>query len=212
MLTEWLNCMDKIKKDRSTEEKILDAARKVFVRDGMAGARMQDIADEAGMNKALLHYYFRNKEKLFETIFREITMGFMPRMNAIFESDMTLFEKIEAFCSEYITKIIENPFIPAFFFSELNKQPSEFLKKMWGDKKPIVGKMAFQIQEEARLGNIKPIHPLQLVMSMMALCVFPFLAKPLFQYITSIPDAQFSELMNERKKEVPRFIIDALKK
>src|SRR5690349_22190096 len=106
--------MPKLKKDKSTQDRILDAARKVFVRKGMAGARMQDIADEAGINKALLHYYFRSKEKLFEQIFKELSFQFLPRVNAIFESDGSLFEKIEMFCSEYISKMIENPFIPLF--------------------------------------------------------------------------------------------------
>src|SRR5262245_51487236 len=69
LLTIWLNYMVKKKKDQPTEERIITAARKVFLSKGLAGARMQDIADEAGINKALLHYYFRSKEKLFDMIF-----------------------------------------------------------------------------------------------------------------------------------------------
>ena len=95
--------MVKQKKDATTQEKILEAAKKVFVRQGMSGARMQDIADEAGINKALLHYYFRNKELLFEVIFNEAAAELFPKINFIFESDMPLFEKIENFVGEYIT-------------------------------------------------------------------------------------------------------------
>src|SRR5215211_5851313 len=149
----------KLKKDQSTEEKILAAARKVFVRDGMSGARTQDIADEAGINKALLHYYFKNKEKLFETIFKEATLEFLPRMNAIFGSDMPLFEKIETFCREYITQVSKTPFIPIFLLSEMNKQPDQFLKKMWGGQKPRINMLAEQIQQEIKKGNIRPMHP-----------------------------------------------------
>src|SRR6185437_7301913 len=97
LLTIWLNSMVKNKKEKTAEEKILDAAKKVFVTKGMAGARMQDIADEAGINKALLHYYFRSKEKLFEMIFAEAAEKLFPKINAIFESDVPLFEKIERF-------------------------------------------------------------------------------------------------------------------
>ena len=79
MLTIWLNYMVKKEKDDSTEERILEAAKKVFIRNGMAGARMQDIADEAGINKALLHYYFRSKEKLFDEIFRKVAGQLLPR-------------------------------------------------------------------------------------------------------------------------------------
>lgn len=204
--------MAKLKKDQTTEEKILQAARKVFMRDGMAGARMQDIADEAGMNKALLHYYFRNKEQLFLTIFQEATLQFLPRMNAIFESDMPLFEKIEAFCTEYITKITDNPFIPQFLFSEMNKQPEKILKKVWGDQRPQLHKLAAQIQAEAANGSIKPMHPMHLVMNMFAMCVFPFVAKPMLQFAASITNEQFMELMEQRKKLVPAFIIEAIRK
>ena len=204
--------MAKIKKDQSTEEKILQAARKVFIRDGWAGARMQDIADEAGMNKALLHYYFSNKEQLFLTIFKEATLEFLPRMNAIFESDMPLFEKIHCFCREYIAQVSANPFIPQFLFSEMNRQPEKLLKKVWGDQKPQVQKLAEQVQQEVANGNIKPIHPLHLVMNMFAMCVFPFVAKPMLQYATPVTDARFMEMMEERKTLIPSFIIDAIRK
>ena len=201
-----------VKKDQTTEEKILKAARKVFIRDGMSGARMQDIADEAGINKALLHYYFSNKEKLFQTIFKEVTLDFLPRMNAIFESDMPLFEKVHSFCREYIAQVAANPFIPQFMFSEMNKQPDKLLKKMWGDKRPQIQKLTAQIQEEIAKGNIKPIHPLHLVMNMFAMCVFPFVAKPMLQFATTISDHQFMELMEQRKTVIPNFIIDAIRK
>src|SRR6478735_10691909 len=98
-----------MKKDLSTEEKILNAAKKVFLTKGMDGARMQDIADKAGINKALLHYYFRSKDKLFERIFIEEAQKFMPRVTHIMLSEMTLFEKIEKFVGEYIDTLIQNP-------------------------------------------------------------------------------------------------------
>jgi TetR/AcrR family transcriptional regulator len=204
--------MARIRKDQSTEEKILQAARKVFIRDGMAGARMQDIADEAGMNKALLHYYFSNKEQLFQTIFKEVTLGFLPRMNAIFESDMPLFEKIHTFCREYIAQVSANPFIPQFLFSEMNRQPEKLLKKVWGDQRPQLQKLTSQVQQEIANGTIKPIHPLHLVMNMFAMCVFPFVAKPMLQFATTVTDTQFRELMEERKTIIPIFIIDAIRK
>src|ERR1700740_1781240 len=99
-----------VKKNQKAEDKILAAARKVFISKGMAGARMQDIADEAGINKALLHYYFKNKEQLFENIFTMLTRGFWEQISSIFESDDPLYEKIRSFCSLYIDKVIANPY------------------------------------------------------------------------------------------------------
>src|SRR5690349_8657956 len=102
LLTIWLIFMARAVKDHNTEKKILEAARKVFLAQGMAGARMQDIADKAGINKAMLHYYFRSKDKLFEMIFKEAMAGFVPWANAVFDADIPLFQKIEQFTSEYI--------------------------------------------------------------------------------------------------------------
>src|ERR1700759_4757996 len=119
-----------MRKDLSTEEKILSAAKKVFLTKGMDGARMQDIADEAGINKALLHYYFRSKDKLFEQIFLDVAGALLPRIFAILESDRGLFEKIESFCDEYISQLIETPYVPIFILNEIHRQPQTFLKKV----------------------------------------------------------------------------------
>src|SRR6476620_11888786 len=105
-------------RDQSTEEKILLAARKVFLNKGMDGARMQDIADEAGINKALLHYYVRSKDKLFEQIFLEVASSMLPHIFSIFQSDDTLFTKIDKFCDAYITTQIKTPYVPIFILIE----------------------------------------------------------------------------------------------
>ena len=119
-------------KNGGAEEKIVAAARKVFTTKGMAGARMQDIADEAGINKAMLHYYFRDKDKLFETIFITEAQRFFPKINMIFQSDASLFDKIENFVNEYIDEMQENPYLPWFVMNEINRDPDQFLYKIWG--------------------------------------------------------------------------------
>lgn len=205
--------MVKNKKDQTTEEAILAAAKKVFVQKGMAGARMQDIADEAGINKALLHYYFRNKEKLFEVIFMEAAQKLFPRINAIFESDQPLFEKIENFCDEYISIVMENPFLPLFVLNEINQDPDYFLRKVWtGKSKPNPAKLLEQMEKEVKKGNIKRVNPIHLLMNLISMTIFPFLAKPMFQKNLGMNETQFRLAMEERKKEIPRFIIDALRK
>ncbi len=201
-----------MKKDLSTEEKILNAAKKVFLTKGMDGARMQDIADEAGINKALLHYYFRSKDKLFEQIFMEVVSDVLPRIFAILESETTLFEKIKLFCNEYISQLIKTPYVPIFILNEINRQPKTFLKKVLGKRKPPIGKVVVQIEKEIKSGNIKCIEPLQLMMNTLSLCVFPFLACPMIQLITGMDNKEFNGLMEKRKKEVPHLIIQSIKK
>lgn len=197
--------------DNSTEKRILDAAKKVFIAKGMAGARMQDIADEAGINKALLHYYFRSKDKLFETIFAEIAQRFLPRINEIFNSDLSIFDKIEAFCREYLENILNNPFIPLFVINEMNKQPEDFITKLFGKDRPQIDKFVAQIDEAVRKKEIKPIHPLELIINSMALCVFPLLARPMIQIASGMNNTQFRVMLEERRKSVPLFIINSIK-
>lgn len=201
------------KKDQRTEEKVLAAARKVFTTKGMAGARMQDIADEAGINKAMLHYYFRDKDKLFETVFLEEAQKFFPKINNIFNSEALLFEKIENFVSEYIDEMLENPYLPWFVMNEINRDPDQFLYKIWGkDNLPKPGKLLLQIEEEIKRGNIKPVSPVHLLMNMISMTVFPFVGKPMFTRNLRLTEKQFMEIMEQRKKEIPKFIIDSIKK
>src|SRR5689334_3493425 len=166
--------MAKSKQDSTTEEKILSAARNVFLKKGMAGARMQDIADEAGINKAMLHYYFRSKEKLFERIFMELSQRFFPRLIMIFESDESLFRKIEMFVVEYIDQMRQTPYLPIFVLNEINRQPETFIRKMMGNEKPPVKRFFGSVQQEIKKGIIKPIDPPQLLLNIISLCIFPF--------------------------------------
>jgi AcrR family transcriptional regulator len=205
--------MVKKAKDKGAEEKILSAARKVFTTKGMAGARMQDIADEAGINKALLHYYFRDKDKLFEVVFLEEAQKFFPKINAVFNSDAPLFEKIENFVNEYIDEMQENPYLPWFVMNEMNRDPDQFMYKVWGkDNLPKPGKFLEQIEKEIKKGTIKKVHPMHLFMNLLSMTIFPFVAKPMIVRNMKMSDKQFTEIMEQRRKEIPKFIIDSIKK
>jgi len=215
LLTIWLNYMVKKKKDKDkgAEERILAAARKVFTTKGMAGARMQDIADEADINKALLHYYFRDKDKLFEVVFMEEAQKFFPKINAIFNSDAPLFEKIENFVNEYMDEMLENPYLPWFVLNEVNRDPDQFMYKIWGKENlPKPGKFLEQIEKELEMGTIKRIHPMHLLMNLLSMTIFPFVAKPMMIRNLRMNEMQFRQAMEQRRKEIPKFIIDAIKK
>jgi len=205
--------MAKIKIVKSTEEKILTSAKSVFMAKGMFGARMQDIADEAGINKALLHYYFRSKEKLFEVIFSEAAQKLIPKINFIFESDMPLFEKIEHFCDDYITIMAENPYLPLFVLNEINQDANRFLNNIWAKQSmPRPKNFLDQIEKEVKKGTIKPISPLHLLINLISMTIFPFIGKPMFQFNLQLDELQYRQIMEQRKKEIPKFIIDSIKK
>lgn len=204
--------MVKKKKDQSTEEKILAAARKIFIAHGMAGARMQDIANEAGMNKALLHYYFKDKEQLFEMIFIKEAGSFFSKINSIFESEISLFEKIEQFVNHYIDVILENPYLPLFVLNEINRNPDWFLTNVMGEaNQPRPQVFLKQIEKEIRKKTIRRINPVHLLMNIISMTIFPFIAKPMIQRKIGMDDVQFRATMEQRRKEIPKFIIDAIK-
>jgi TetR/AcrR family transcriptional regulator len=204
--------MVKEKKDQNTEQKILNAARAIFMEKGMDGARMQDIADRAGMNKALLHYYFRNKEKLFETVFTEAAANFLSNIVIITTTDTPLFHKIEKFVEAYINMLTNHPFLPLFILNEVNKQDKTFIAKIWGNKKPPIQMFLKQVEDEVKKGTIKPIEPFQLMINMVSMCIFPFVARPMIQWVHGMTDDAYWQFIEKRKTEVSKFIIDSIRK
>ena len=212
MLTIWLKYMVNKEKDKSTEEKILDAARKVFVQKGLDGARMQDIADEAGINKALLHYYFRTKDKLFEMIFLETVGKIFPRFEMILLSDMDFFDKIRQIVSSYIEVIIHNPNLPLFVLNEMNKNPEFGIVDFFKVQRPVViHRFMEDIEKEVSKGTIKAVSPAHLLVNMMSMCIFPFVAKPVINIMLDLDELQFRNMMEQRKRVVAEFIIESIK-
>ena len=198
-------------KDTNTENSILEAAKSVFQRKGMAGARMQEIADKAGINKALLHYYFRSKQLLFDMVFKQAFKMMSKKIATILNTDEDLDVKIKKFTYEYISFVIKHPYLPNFILQELNNNP-DFLKKM-SESEAVPGFSVFknQIRYLVKENKIKPIDPNQLIINIMALSVFPFVGKPLLKTFTNMSEDDYQLLLEERKTEVANFIINAIK-
>ncbi len=214
MLTIWLNQLVNImktEKDNTTESTILNAAKSIFQRKGMDGARMQEIADEAGINKALLHYYYRSKQLLFEAVFKSAFSMLAPQLNKVLNSDDSLNDKIKGFTKNYISFTIKHPYLPNFIINELNRNP-EFIQKLASEKQfPTIHKFKQQVAENVENGTIKPIKAEQLLIHIISLNIFPFIASPLLKGFLSINDTEFKQLMEERTTEVSNFIINGIK-
>ncbi|WP_299779236.1 TetR/AcrR family transcriptional regulator [uncultured Formosa sp.] len=198
-------------KDENTEEHILEAAKLVFQSKGMDGARMQEIADQAGINKALLHYYFRSKQMLFEAVFNNAFSLLAPQLKAILNDESTIENKIRNFTSNYISFIVKHPYIPNFIIQELNRNPDFLLKMKENPSFPNLDKFKKQLQKEIENGIINPISAEQLFINIMALNVFPFVAKPLLKAFTNTDDKAYNKLMEDREIEIANFIINAIK-
>ena len=197
------------KKD-STEDKILEAAKNVFVTKGMEGARMQEIADAAGINKALLHYYFRSKERLFEAIFSEIIKFAFPKITRIAQSDEPFVTKLEQVVDAYIDLLIKHPFIPGFVMKELNRDPSGLFKMIV--KFGLNPQFFFdQIQLAMDRGEIIQMPPRHLAANIISMCIFPFAARPLVSFVLFKDDQVALEAFYaERAEVIKKFVIDAI--
>jgi hypothetical protein len=133
------------------------------------------------------------------------------RVKNILVSDTPLFEKIEAFVNNYITMIQANPTLPMFVLNELSQHPDKFVKKFFEDELVKPTPFFEQVLSEIQAGRIKPIHPLQLMVNLMSMSMFPFVARPMLKHVTGITDAEYDAFLESRKTEVPRFIINAIK-
>ena len=199
-------------KDKNTEQVILQTARKVFIQKGLSGARMQDIADQAGFNKALLHYYFTSKDKLFNLVFEQEFSNLFSSLATIVSSDLPLFEKIENIVSLDIERLTQFPGLPIFVLNEMSRNPEVILKKL--KKIPVEKVLAGfqkQINTEVKKGTIKKISADQLFINIQSLCIFPFLAKPMIKGLMQFDDKAYMAMIDKRKKEVAQFIISAIK-
>jgi AcrR family transcriptional regulator len=199
-------------KDKTTESQILDAAEQVFQAKGMYGARMQEIADKAGINKAMVHYYYRNKQLLFEAVFAKAFSLLAPQLNAILNDGSTIEDKIRNFTSNYISFMVKHPYLPGFVIQELNRNPNFILKIQENKAFPNIEKFKKQVKNEIEKGWIKPIDAEQLFINILALNLFPFVAKPIIKAFTNTNDDTFEQLMDARKTEVANFIINSIKK
>jgi AcrR family transcriptional regulator len=195
-----------------TEARILLAATEVFRTRGRDGARMQDIADVAGINKAMLHYYFRSKDKLFERVFRDSAVTFFTRIREVLSSDDSLNDKIHDLCAAYMDIGMQEPFIPVFIVTEINRNPEDFIRRMFQDsgRRPDYGKFRELVERETAAGNIIAISVEQLIINILSLSIFPFIARPMMQFNLGLAEERFKECMEERKKLIPDLIIRSI--
>jgi len=199
-------------KEKQTEEKIFESATEVFQERGMDGARMQDIANRAGINKALLHYYFRTKDLLFEAVFQKVAGRLFSKFAPVFSEGLTLEEKIRFFYREHITFMEENPRLPAFVLNEINRNPARIRRIISNiDIDKLYETLEKQHKKEFELYGITRESIPQIMTSIAAMSVFPFAAKGILEGIFEKFGVDFNTYIEERKDFAPDFIIGALK-
>jgi len=205
--------------DLRAEARILDAAHAVFIRRGTAGARMQEIAREAGVNSALLHYYFRSKERLSEAVFRRAAGELLPAVIRILAEDRSLDEKVAAVIELELTRLLETPYLPAYILSELTHHPDrirQFVSAVTGLVPEEVGRRVMtvlqaQIDACVAAGAMAPVAPQQFVVNLLSLCIFPFAARPMISAVLGLDDQGFERFIERRRRELPSFFLKGLR-
>ena len=193
-----------------TEEQIFQAACRVFQRKGYAGARMQEIADEADINKSMLHYYYRSKDKLFKQVYQRQMERFFPVIFKVLESEKPLDRKIEELIDVYYSFLRRNPKIAQFLVHEMNQNPVRYREFI--EEKEIHPPEAFfrQVEREIEAGHLNEVDPKQLLTSIVGLVLFPFLAQTMIEGVFGLDDEGFSEYLSSRKEFLRDFILNGI--
>ena len=191
----------------NSEERIKAAARKVFHQKGYAGTRTRDIAEEAGINHAMVNYYFRSKEKLFQIVMIETMTYFFQGISAILNEETTSLEqKIEQVVAKYIDLLLEEPELPTFVFNEVRTNPEPFIENSPIYKALQNSVLARQYSETVARGEVSEPNLLQMVLNVISLVIFPFIAQPILIALNKMDNDQYKALILERKKLIPQWI------
>lgn len=191
------------------EERILEAATQNFLFRGYAGARMQQIADDAGVNKALLHYYFENKEILFRRVMEDALSWFASLSGIVLEKQSgTLKQRLQMLVDRYLQVMLRKPFLPGFILQEAQQHP-ELMYPILDGYKAGLGAFQQEINEEAAAGRMQTVDGRELLVNMFSICFFPFLAMPLIsQVLYTGGEEALGRLLDQRKKAVDELVLE----
>lgn len=199
------------KLDLSTEEKIKDAAKKIFLEKGFGSATTRDIAECADTNIALVNYYFRSKERLFQEIFREsFSETFLP-VARVLNDDLPLEVKIYKFVDHMIELMKRDPLLPMFVLSEMRGENSKICDMLTEMHAVEPNRFIEQLEAEAAKGNIRKVDFAQVEVSLMSMVIFPFVSMNMLKMKKNLTTEQFYQMMDERKKAIPEMILTYLR-
>jgi len=203
-----------MEKNKDAEKDIINAARKVFYEKGFIKATMRDIAAAANTNLAMVNYYFRTKENLFNLIYDETFMALMNKLTKCLKEDNVSIEnKIRNIISEYVEFFVENPYIPSFILGEIIRNPQEIAERMKTNLSQVSMRREFeeQIQKEINEGKLKPVSAYSVFTNILSLTIFPIISQPIIQEVFNFNPDQFNQFIDNRKEEISTMIINSIK-
>lgn len=189
-----------------TEELIKETARNLFFKKGLLGATTQEIADEAGINRALIHYYFRSREQLLETLLDDAISETRGKVQAIFDSKDSFKKKISKYLDVFIDRDIEYPYIQNFIIAEITRNPEKMKEHSSRKRNFMIKQIIPELNEEIKKGNIPTIEPEHFIVNLMSMCSYPLIAKPFLQNIFSFDDKAYKSFIQSRKKVIYKML------
>ena len=194
---------------QGAEQRIMDAAAKNFVYKGYSGARMQQIADDAGVNKALLHYYFQSKELLFRQVMEDALSWFASLSGVVLEKQAgTLKQRLQLLVDRFLQVMLRKPFLPGFIIQEAQQHP-ELMYPLLENYRADLFSLQQEINEEASLGRMQAVDARELLVNMFSVGFFPFLAMPLIsQVLYTGGEEALGQLLDQRKKAVDELVLE----
>ena len=197
----------------SMEDRIIEAAKQVFVRKGYLQTTMSDVAKEAGIGRTALHYYYRTKEMLFDAIFGQLIGNLLPNVKKVMEEGGTMLEKIPKIIDYYTAVLYKNPLFPIFVISEINRDPEHLYRTVLKDSaliQPIL-QLRAQLEEEIEQGKLRKIPMVDIVSTVIGMLVFPMLVRnPLSAVFFDGDKEKFNCYIIERVPLVKKIVIQML--
>lgn len=210
--------MEREAHDLTKEELILNAASDVFIEKGLSGARTQEIADRAGINKTLLHYYFRTKENIFARILQRVFSSFLAQIDSAIADDAPFPIALRTFIDSFVDYIAARPKVPLFIMQELS-QGGNIVREVISatlERVNLPNRMVRLIAKEIEEGNLEPVDPIQTVVTVLGACIYYFAAEPIIGAVLSkvqpglVLDRE--RFIAQRKEEIFRVLYYGLKR
>lgn len=192
-----------------TEQRIFNAAQRLFLQKGLSETTMQDIADLAGISRTSLHYYFRSKDRLFEKSLNNLIRNIMPRIDSTLAKDISLRDKIVEIATSYIEQLRGNELLPGFLIMELRRDPQEIIRFVFSEWTSIdFQSIKNQMDREVEAGLIRRFDISQMVITIMGLCTFPFICEPILSDVFKALGGHqtFDNFITERKNIVNQML------
>jgi TetR/AcrR family transcriptional regulator len=194
-------------KNKNTEQKIFEAATDLFLEKGVDRTSVRDIASKAGINLALMNYYFRSKENLFDAIFTNLVKKNTKELIKIMDSDLELSEKISQYVSTYIDILLRNPLLVSFFMAILHRSREKITEMEVISNLYSREKFTQQILDDGKSGKIRRTDPSHFFVDMISMITFPFAIRPMIMDKNQLTDEQFIEFIQQRKEHITNMLL-----